>query len=195
LKVASVLERRSYCSVDNAYQDLLTCLGIINLVSSTRHPQLFLDNQTRPSRMSERSHQAAKVFPCDQCLHRKIRCDKSLPCCDRCSESSLRCTREIVRRRPGRKKGSGTVISRLKTAPEGVLNETREFPDGRLISLTPESATPGPSIVERQSLRAVNDDDYFTGPPRVPRRRSTPYGSPTSSVPGTPRVRSSQYIV
>lgn len=139
-------------------------------------------------------HSQSKVFPCDQCLHRKIRCDKTLPLCNRCSDSNLRCTREVVRRRPGRKKGSGTVISRLKTDPEGVLNETREIPEGRLEAFTSENATPGPFNAERHSLRVLNNDEYFTVPPRVPRRVSTPYGSPASSAPGRPRFYSLQYI-
>ena len=53
--------------------------------------------------------------PCDQCLQRKVRCDKTLPRCYRCSDASIPCTREVIRRRPGRKKGSGNVISRLRT--------------------------------------------------------------------------------
>lgn len=133
--------------------------------------------------MSSRS-QTPQVFPCDQCLHRKVRCDKTLPRCNRCSDSNLSCTREVVRRRPGRKKGSGTVISKLRTDPEGVLNETREIFDGRLEVFTPESPTQGSasSNADRSTLRILNNDTYFTAPPHVPRRVSTPYGSPANSV-------------
>jgi hypothetical protein len=60
-------------------------------------------------------HPSPRLPPCDQCLQRKVRCDKTLPRCYRCSDSSLPCTREVIRRRPGRKKGSGTVISKLRT--------------------------------------------------------------------------------
>ncbi|RFU29077.1 hypothetical protein B7463_g7253, partial [Scytalidium lignicola] len=52
--------------------------------------------------------------PCDQCLHRKVRCDKTLPKCNRCIDTNLNCTRDVVRRKPGRKKGSGLVIQRLR---------------------------------------------------------------------------------
>jgi hypothetical protein len=126
-----------------------------------------------------------KVYPCDQCLHRKIRCDKTLPRCNRCSDSNLTCTREVIRRRPGRKKGSGTVISRLKTDLRGVLSESHEIIHGRLEDFTPESGTPGQgsSNLERPSIQRLNNDQYFTVP-RVPRRISTPYGSPASSAPG-----------
>lgn len=53
--------------------------------------------------------------PCDQCLQRKVRCDKTLPCCYRCSDASIPCTRQVIRNRPGRKKGSGTVIAKLRS--------------------------------------------------------------------------------
>jgi hypothetical protein len=71
--------------------------------------------------MSAVASKAPPIYPpCDQCLHRKVRCDKTLPRCYRCSEASLPCTRDVVRRRPGRKRGSGAVISRLRdpAAPE-----------------------------------------------------------------------------
>ena len=60
--------------------------------------------------------------PCDQCLQRKVRCDKTLPCCYRCSDASIPCTRQVIRNRPGRKKGSGTVIAKLRSP------STRECP-------------------------------------------------------------------
>jgi hypothetical protein len=60
-------------------------------------------------------HPSPLFPPCDQCLQRKVRCDKTLPCCYRCSDASSPCTRKVIRRRPGRKKGSGTVISKLRS--------------------------------------------------------------------------------
>jgi len=63
----------------------------------------------------KRVQKAGAPLPCDQCLHRKVRCDKLLPRCQRCVESSLACTRDVIRRRPGRKKGSGNVITRLRS--------------------------------------------------------------------------------
>jgi hypothetical protein len=53
--------------------------------------------------------------PCDQCLQRKVRCDKTLPRCYRCLDANIPCTRDVIRRRPGRKRGSGSVISKLRS--------------------------------------------------------------------------------
>ena len=128
-----------------------------------------------------------EVYPCDQCLHRKVRCDRTSPRCNRCSFSDISCTREIVRKRPGRKKGSGAVISRLKTGRESVLSESRAALPTRLEVFTPESnaSGQGTSISESTSLHALNNDKYFTKPPRDSGRVSlTPHGSPASSAPG-----------
>lgn len=134
--------------------------------------------------MSSHSQKSSRVFPCDQCLHRKVRCDKTLPRCNRCIDSNLTCTREVVRRRPGRKKGSGTVISKLRTDPEGALNDSQGIQDARLEGFSPESPAPSqwPSTVDHATARPLSNDEYFTVPPRVPRRVSTPYGSPANSV-------------
>jgi hypothetical protein len=135
------------------------------------------------ARMNSSSQKSTQVFPCDQCLQRKIRCDKTLPRCNRCVDSSLHCTREVVRRRPGRKKGSGTVISKLRIDPEGVLSnlsESQEVQDRRLDFSAPQSPAIGMS--DQSTVRTLNNDGYFTVPPRVPRRVSTPYGSPANSV-------------
>ena len=76
--------------------------------------------------------------PCDQCLQRKVRCDKTLPRCYRCSDSSLPCTRKVVRRRPGRKKGSGVVISKLRTPS---MSERQQWLDGSMSSVHGMNAT------------------------------------------------------
>ena len=57
--------------------------------------------------------QNPKPPPCDQCRKRKVKCDIGAPC-DRCVQSGLRCTRDIVRKRRGPKKGSGSVIAKLR---------------------------------------------------------------------------------
>ncbi|KAG9248916.1 hypothetical protein BJ878DRAFT_485977 [Calycina marina] len=72
---------------------------------------------------------APALLPCDQCLSRKVRCDKSLPRCRRCVDVSISCTRDIKRKRPGRKKGSGNVISKLRKVaetPDGIQRQSRE---------------------------------------------------------------------
>lgn len=56
---------------------------------------------------------ATKRVPCDACHQRKIRCDDGAPC-SKCLHSDLDCTRTIVRKRRGPKKGSGTVLRRLR---------------------------------------------------------------------------------
>src|SRR5690348_13993819 len=69
--------------------------------------------------------------PCDQCLHRKVRCDKTLPRCNRCIDTKLNCTRDVVRRKPGRKKGSGLVIQRLRLPSKADPDTTTTSPDSK----------------------------------------------------------------
>lgn len=52
---------------------------------------------------------------CDQCHRRKVKCDEGLPC-EKCQSASLQCTRQLVRKRRGPKKGSGTVIAQLRSS-------------------------------------------------------------------------------
>ncbi|KIV90079.1 hypothetical protein PV10_07421 [Exophiala mesophila] len=53
------------------------------------------------------------LLPCDACRRRKVKCSKSEPC-DRCLSTGLRCTRDIARKKRGPKKGSGSVIAKLR---------------------------------------------------------------------------------
>ena len=68
----------------------------------------------RPQEINGRSQKALQTPPCDQCRYRKVRCNKILPSCRQCADAGLTCTRDVIRRRPGRKKGSGHVLSRLR---------------------------------------------------------------------------------
>src|SRR5882757_6950229 len=52
-------------------------------------------------------------LPCDACRRRKVKCSKNEPC-DRCVSAGLRCTRDIARKKRGPKKGSGSVIAKLR---------------------------------------------------------------------------------
>ncbi|KAK5949096.1 hypothetical protein OHC33_009837 [Knufia fluminis] len=73
------------------------------------------------------AHQApSKLPPCDQCRRRKVKCQQSNQgSCDRCLQSSLTCTREIQRKKRGPKKGSGSVIAKLRGESEhGRVQET-----------------------------------------------------------------------
>ncbi|KAL6244937.1 hypothetical protein RBB50_008465 [Rhinocladiella similis] len=53
------------------------------------------------------------LLPCDACRKRKVKCSKTEPC-ERCVSAGLRCTREIARKKRGPKKGSGSVIAKLR---------------------------------------------------------------------------------
>jgi hypothetical protein len=52
---------------------------------------------------------------CDQCHRRKVKCDEGLPC-EKCKSANLQCTRQLVRKRRGPKKGSGSVIAQLRSS-------------------------------------------------------------------------------
>jgi hypothetical protein len=153
--------------------------------------------------MSRRRQKASSYFPpCDQCLCRKVRCDKSLPSCQRCFGANLTCTRDIVRRRPGRKKGSGLVIARLRTntasedQPWTSSVRTREQPQ------TSETEVPAVDQIDRQprhsseaqsrsgsavlngfALQPSNGGEYFMiepGPPRIALPQRIHHDSPTN---------------
>lgn len=121
------------------------------------------------------------VFPCDQCLHRKVRCDKTLPRCSRCSDASLSCTRQVVRRRPGRRKGLGLVISRLRKDPVQA-NKNQEIHKTSQDISTPEPPTAGSQSAQGEFNL---DELYFTVPRRVNQPIPTPYSSPTNSLTGS----------
>ncbi|KIW15731.1 hypothetical protein PV08_05781 [Exophiala spinifera] len=53
------------------------------------------------------------LLPCDACRKRKVKCSKTEPC-ERCVSAGLRCTRDIARKKRGPKKGSGSVIAKLR---------------------------------------------------------------------------------
>lgn len=109
--------------------------------------------------MSSRTEKPAgptPLPPCDQCLHRKVRCDKALPRCNRCVDTNLNCTRDVVRRKPGRKKGSGLVIQRLrlpaKADPDTPSPDPK--PTESSSSMVNDSATPVTMAAAVESSRA-----------------------------------------
>ncbi|PMD32032.1 hypothetical protein L207DRAFT_518910 [Hyaloscypha variabilis F] len=113
--------------------------------------------------------------PCDQCLQRKVRCDKTLPRCYRCSDASLPCTREVIRRRPGRKKGSGNVISKLRSPSISERPQWLEGPTGSVLGIDPtdslhtagtSSLDDGNSIntpVGSQIAPSFENNDFLSG--------------------------------
>ena len=64
---------------------------------------------------------SSKPPPCDACRRRKVKCDSGAPC-ERCLQSGLKCTRDIIRKRRGPKKGSGSIIARLRQEDEQGLS-------------------------------------------------------------------------
>ena len=69
----------------------------------------------------------SKPPPCDACRRRKVKCDSGAPC-ERCVQSGLKCTREIIRKRRGPKKGSGSIIAKLRQEDEEGLSHAADQP-------------------------------------------------------------------
>ena len=122
---------------------------------------------------------AAKSHPCDQCRRRKVRCDSGAPC-DRCTQSGLRCTRDIARKRRGPKKGSGSVIAKLRDETEHSLQQNAALPPYILPPLTADNGLPG-------LYRTTSGDSIFSSASSnyVPRfaPTSNPQGFEPCSVP------------
>ena len=145
-----------------------------------------------------------KTPPCDQCRRRKIRCDTAAPKCDRCIQSGLRCTSDIVRRRRGPKKGSGSVIARLKDEEgQAVLHDhssttrdlvpldaTREH-SGLPASVSAESIHLSPRASSSRDPIGLTSDLDASGLPTIPHSQAqhvvalAPAPLPTEAVPGT----------
>jgi hypothetical protein len=83
-----------------------------------------------------------KSPPCDQCRRRKVKCDSESPC-DRCIQSGLRCTRDIARKRRGPKKGSGSVIAKLRDETDQSLLGNITLPQYDLPPLATGNGAPG----------------------------------------------------
>ncbi|EXJ64689.1 hypothetical protein A1O7_01027 [Cladophialophora yegresii CBS 114405] len=67
------------------------------------------------------------LLPCDACRKRKVRCSKEEPC-DRCVAAGLWCTRDIVRKKRGPKKGSGSVIAKLRDESQASSPQDQTLP-------------------------------------------------------------------
>src|SRR5271155_4016814 len=68
-----------------------------------------------------------KAHTCDQCRRRKVKCNTGSPC-DRCVQSRLCCTRDIIRKRKGPKKGSRSVMKKLRNESELALTLSAVLP-------------------------------------------------------------------
>ena len=87
--------------------------------------------------------QTKREYPCDQCRRRKVRCNYLSPC-DRCQSYGLACTSRAIRKKPGRKPGSGAV-------PEHSQKEMS------LNNEHPEIAMPAPSTAHKDLLSMSED--------------------------------------
>ncbi|OAP57636.1 hypothetical protein AYL99_08374 [Fonsecaea erecta] len=67
------------------------------------------------------------LLPCDACRRRKVKCSKE-EICERCISAGLRCTREIARKKRGPKKGSGSVLARLRDESQATSPSEQKFP-------------------------------------------------------------------
>src|SRR5262249_3972129 len=68
---------------------------------------------------------------------RKVKCSKNEPC-DRCVSAGLRCTRDIARKKRGPKKGSGSVIAKLRdeshnTSPQDPNRQSTSAQDQNML--------------------------------------------------------------
>lgn len=77
-----------------------------------------------------------KLPPCDQCRRRKVKCQQTTEGpCDRCLQSSLTCTRDILRKKRGPKKGSGSVIAKLRNEGDYLRHQELSLPPFDLTGL------------------------------------------------------------
>ena len=76
-----------------------------------------------------------KLPPCDQCRRRKVKCDGRKIPCERCTQSRLTCTRDIARKKRGPKKGSGSVIAKLRDEHDLVVPQENGLPPFDLSSI------------------------------------------------------------
>lgn len=105
------------------------------------------------------------LLPCDACRRRKVKCSKSEPC-DRCVSAGLRCTREIARKKRGPKKGSGSVIAKLRDEVHQTLPQDPSLPPFDLSQLQMQM----PSL----NMTMANDSPFGS-------QLTSPLSSPTTS--------------
>lgn len=121
------------------------------------------------------------LLPCDACRRRKVKCSKSEPC-DRCLSAGLRCTRDIARKKRGPKKGSGSVIAKLR---DETLHATAQDPN------LPPFDLSGLRLQMPSLNRAISGDSPLASPLSSP--SSSHFGDtflPTSDLPNLPVPRS-----
>ena len=124
--------------------------------------------------------------PCDACRRRKVKCDSGAPC-ERCVQSGLKCTRDIIRKRRGPKKGSGSIIAKLRQEDEQGLSHAAETQDLSDLDLQ------FPSLQHSLGLPPISPiaEDFASDPSSL---ASSPavgytgfYGGPTSAPVSSPQ--------
>jgi Fungal specific transcription factor domain/Fungal Zn(2)-Cys(6) binuclear cluster domain len=122
-----------------------------------------------------------KAHTCDQCRRRKVKCDTGSPC-DRCVQSRLRCTRDIIRKRKGPKKGSRSVMKKLRNESELALS---------LSAVLPRNNTHQPDLLIQASHRTISEEN--TSLSSLEHQFEPPYGpksDPLKNImgPGTNQI-------
>src|SRR5947208_1932154 len=107
-----------------------------------RDPAMEAKTETQEHSSAATEKPVVKSPPCDQCRRRKVKCDSESPC-DRCIQSGLRCTRDIARKRRGPKKGSGSVIAKLRDETDQSLLANVTLSQHDLPPLTAGNGAPG----------------------------------------------------
>ncbi|RMZ91516.1 hypothetical protein DV736_g1230, partial [Chaetothyriales sp. CBS 134916] len=127
-----------------------------------------------------------KLPPCDQCRRRKVKCDGRRIPCERCTQSRLTCTRDIARKKRGPKKGSGSVIAKLRDEHEHAVKQETSLPAFDLSSL--ERHVPA-------LHRSYSNETSFSSPVPSPLAPSMPDVFPalseTSAIPRSVPARDS----
>ncbi|KAF2724479.1 hypothetical protein K431DRAFT_145150 [Polychaeton citri CBS 116435] len=95
--------------------------------------------------MESQRQDPVKPHPCDQCRRRKVRCNYATPC-DRCTSYGLTCTRELIRKKRGPKKGRGTILQQLRS-------ETHRSPPST--STVSHAKSPAPEINDGSNTSMV----------------------------------------
>ncbi|KIW78075.1 hypothetical protein Z517_07908 [Fonsecaea pedrosoi CBS 271.37] len=118
------------------------------------------------------------LLPCDACRRRKVKCSKE-EICERCISAGLRCTREIARKKRGPKKGSGSVLARLRDESQATSPTEQTFPPLDLSQLQLQMPSFNRTVTSDSPLASSLSSptsSYFgdtygpnTGPSTVPR--------------------------
>ena len=100
--------------------------------------------------------------PCDQCRRRKVRCDYLKPC-HRCQTARLLCTAMAVRKKRGRKPGSGVVVEQLQK--EMSLDNEDHLELTESTSPSPPEGVNTSSAISKAQNRPSSSPEHHAGLP------------------------------